>query len=239
LYANFLAIHVSFVAHQNALDEAHRHPYLERLGTIYMMKLYHGTDFVSRAGSCWRLLFVVALMPWMRKYRVTHEDDPDEDDSDDEFNDDEGDVDKEGKEPRQVRHQVYPSYVRPSPGRSSRRQDADDGLSPLLAGNRNMLDMHDISEDPDEVMRMRELIEQLQSENEVLKSSSAAPTRNINTDNTVSKEMEQKVTYLERKLAEEKERRRGKEEDNAKLAKQLLELSLRKEESDHFDTPLT
>ncbi|KAL9190376.1 hypothetical protein ACHAXT_007587 [Thalassiosira profunda] len=48
--------------------EAHRHPYLERLGLMYMMKLRHD-DFGNKAGSCWRLLFVYALCPWMRKYR--------------------------------------------------------------------------------------------------------------------------------------------------------------------------
>lgn len=52
------------------LHEAHRHPYMELMGTMYMMKLHHGVSFASRAGSCWRLIFVSALMPWMRRYRV-------------------------------------------------------------------------------------------------------------------------------------------------------------------------
>lgn len=50
--------------------EAHRHPYLEIMGTIYLMKLRHGKNFCSNAGSCWRLIFVYALMPWMQKYRI-------------------------------------------------------------------------------------------------------------------------------------------------------------------------
>ena len=50
--------------------EAHKHPYMESLGTIYLMKLRHGKSFCTHAGSCWRLIFVYALMPWMQKYRI-------------------------------------------------------------------------------------------------------------------------------------------------------------------------
>jgi len=49
--------------------EAHRHPYIERLGMIYMMKL-RNRKFGNRAGACWRLIFIFTLMPWMRKYRL-------------------------------------------------------------------------------------------------------------------------------------------------------------------------
>lgn len=51
------------------LKESHHHPYLERLGLMYLMKLRHD-DFGSYAGTCWRMLFVYALAPWMRTHRL-------------------------------------------------------------------------------------------------------------------------------------------------------------------------
>lgn len=50
--------------------EAHRHPYIDLLGVIYLMKLRHGDDFGDRSGATWRLIFVYSLMPWMHKYRI-------------------------------------------------------------------------------------------------------------------------------------------------------------------------
>lgn len=38
------------------------------MGVMYMLKLRHD-GFGLYAGTCWRMLFVYALVPWMRKYR--------------------------------------------------------------------------------------------------------------------------------------------------------------------------
>lgn len=51
------------------VHDAHRHPWIERLGTIYMMKLQHGRQFGRRGGAAWRMVFVFALLPWLRKHR--------------------------------------------------------------------------------------------------------------------------------------------------------------------------
>jgi hypothetical protein len=64
-----------FVFRKDMLQhEAHRHPYLERIGVMYMMKLRHGEQFGNEAGTSWRLLFVYAMFPWLRKYRIRGED---------------------------------------------------------------------------------------------------------------------------------------------------------------------
>ena len=47
----------------------HRHPYIERLGFLFMLKLTQGSKFGDTAGAAWRVLLVLTLMPWMRKYR--------------------------------------------------------------------------------------------------------------------------------------------------------------------------
>jgi hypothetical protein len=54
------------------VHEAHRHPYIERLGAMYLMRLRH-KSFGGDAGGCWRQLFVLTLMPWLMKDRVFHE----------------------------------------------------------------------------------------------------------------------------------------------------------------------
>ena len=55
------------------MHDAHRHPYMERLGVMYMLKLRYGDEFATRAGSAWRLIFVMALMPWLRRFRINEE----------------------------------------------------------------------------------------------------------------------------------------------------------------------
>jgi hypothetical protein len=63
---NYPSIHLrDILAH-----EAHRHPLIQLLGTMYLMKLRYGDRFCRGAGSCWRLIFVYALMPWLHKYRI-------------------------------------------------------------------------------------------------------------------------------------------------------------------------
>ena len=47
-----------------------------------MMKLKHGDNFARKAGSIWRLLFVFALFPWLRKYRILNDDNDTDDDGD-------------------------------------------------------------------------------------------------------------------------------------------------------------
>ncbi len=43
---------------------------LDRMGVMYMLKLCHD-EFGCFAGTCWRMIFVYALAPWMRKYRIS------------------------------------------------------------------------------------------------------------------------------------------------------------------------
>jgi len=48
-----------------------------------MYKLRYEERFVHTAGSAWRMLFTLALMPWLRKYRVFHRKLDDDDDGED------------------------------------------------------------------------------------------------------------------------------------------------------------
>lgn len=66
----FLDRYPSIFTADALLHDAHRHPYLDRLGLIYMLKLKHGKRLISKAGSCWRLLFTLVLFPWLRSHRV-------------------------------------------------------------------------------------------------------------------------------------------------------------------------
>lgn len=51
------------------IHEAHRHMLIERFGLLCLLKLHAGDSFATRAGSSWRLLFVLITMPWLRKYQ--------------------------------------------------------------------------------------------------------------------------------------------------------------------------
>ena len=62
---NHFSFHLDGLMH-----EAHRHPYIERLAVLYSVKLYNGKNFATREGSAWRLLYVMALFPWLQGYRA-------------------------------------------------------------------------------------------------------------------------------------------------------------------------
>ena len=50
--------------------EAHRHPYMQIWGAIWLLQLRVPPNaFVTRTGSAWRLLLVLLLMPWLTRYR--------------------------------------------------------------------------------------------------------------------------------------------------------------------------
>lgn len=53
------------------IHESHRHMLIERLGLLCVLKLHSSGTFASRAGSAWRLLFVLINMPWLQKYRIS------------------------------------------------------------------------------------------------------------------------------------------------------------------------
>ena len=55
------------------VHEAHRHPYLERLAQMYLMKLRHKDFAASGAAAAWRQLCIVAFFPWLAKNRVFNE----------------------------------------------------------------------------------------------------------------------------------------------------------------------
>lgn len=71
---NFLGYSFDYVPSSFVKDllvhEAHRHPYMERLAQMYLMKLKHPDSFGTPAGAAWRQLAVVALFPWMTQFRV-------------------------------------------------------------------------------------------------------------------------------------------------------------------------
>ena len=66
------------------VHEVHKHPWINRLGGMFLMRIKHGQDFSSAAGAKWRLLFTLSLFPWLARYRKKRGggDDDDSDDDD-------------------------------------------------------------------------------------------------------------------------------------------------------------
>lgn len=56
------------------LHEAHRHPFIERMAAMYLMRLKYRDHFCSDAGAAWRRLFIATLFPWILKYREGYDD---------------------------------------------------------------------------------------------------------------------------------------------------------------------
>lgn len=71
---NFLGFEIDYLPTYQLrnllISEAHSHPYLQLLGSIYLLKIQYPDNFATVAGSKWRLLFVYGLMPWLSKYRM-------------------------------------------------------------------------------------------------------------------------------------------------------------------------
>ena len=55
------------------VHEAHRHPYLERLAQMYLLKLRYKDFAASPGAAAWRQLCIVAFFPWLAKNRVFNE----------------------------------------------------------------------------------------------------------------------------------------------------------------------
>ena len=59
-----------FLAAVFSVEAHNRHPYVESLGVMYLMKLKYIENFNNQVGIKWRTIFVTALMPWLTKFQV-------------------------------------------------------------------------------------------------------------------------------------------------------------------------
>jgi len=56
------------------VHEAHRHPYIERMAAMYLMRFKYREKFCLDTGAAWRRIFICTLFPWMLKYRREEDD---------------------------------------------------------------------------------------------------------------------------------------------------------------------
>mmetsp|Transcript_36531 Transcript_36531/g.109787 ORF Transcript_36531/g.109787 Transcript_36531/m.109787 type:complete len:920 (-) Transcript_36531:445-3204(-) len=151
------------------IHEAHRHPYIETLGYLYMMQLRYRNGFARRACSTWRLVFVLSLMPWLHKYRDLTRPEHFGDD-----NDDSGKVSKKQNSlfgnDTNARRILMQSVVSPQFGKSSRAL-----MDQIFEENDNADTKHDGAiSDNERESQIKEEMKRLQNELDAIEARASS-----------------------------------------------------------------